>query len=112
MREIDQALFDAISQGRPERIGPLIAEGANSNAYHERLYDEWRPMHHAALDGRADCIRALLEAGVSPDAIDQYFSTPLHHAAGQGHPDCVALLLNAGADVNDRRSEFVVNIQP
>ena len=63
-------------------------------------------MHHAALDGRAGCIRALLEAGVSPDAIDQYFSTPLHHAAGQGHPDCVALLLNAGADVNDRCSEF------
>ena len=69
-------------------------------------------MHHAALDGRAGCIRALLEAGVSPDAIDQYFSTPLHHAAGQGHPDCVALLLNAGADVNDRCYEFVARTDP
>ena len=100
MREIDQALFDAIMADRPERIGPLVGQGADTDAFHELMYDECRPMHVAAWDGRVACLRALLDAGASPYAFDEYLSSPLHHAAGQGNTECVKLLLAAGTDVN------------
>ena len=109
MREIDQALFDAISQGRPERIGPLIAEGANSNAYHERLYDEWRPMHHAALDAKRaiDVFLTLLEqSDLPPVARVLLYGS---HARGENHADSdidIAVVLKGDSPPRSERGVF------
>ena len=45
------------------------------------------------------CAEALLEAGVSIDAVDKNKNTALHYAAGYGTQDCVKLLLKYGASV-------------
>ena len=57
------------------------------------------PLHYAALQGHADVVTALLEAGASVDAVDKQGDTPLHYAAGQGHADVARALLEAGASV-------------
>ena len=105
MREIDQALFDAISKDRPERIGPLIARGANTDAYHEQSVLRGPPIHLAAWRGRMACLRELFNVGVSPNSLGPDIRSPLHIAASADHRMTVTLLLEVGADVNleDRR---------
>lgn len=58
----------------------------------------WTPLHCAALKGSEPCMRALLEAGATVDAINRWGDTPLMVAARNGRADCVRLLLGSGSD--------------
>lgn len=61
-------------------------------------------LHHAAMRGRAQALRVLLEAGGNPDALDDPCNTPLHLAAAGGHARATYLLLQAGANPNLRNA--------
>ncbi len=57
-------------------------------------------LHIAAKTGSTDCLRLLLTAGTSIDAVEpQRDVTALHMVAQQGHEACMRELLLAGANV-------------
>ena len=62
------------------------------------------PLVVAARFGRADVVKALLEAGADPNyrlpdfESSHTYATPLFTASGNGHTEVVLILLEAGAD--------------
>lgn len=52
------------------------------------------PLHVSAREGRGEALRALLENGADPSAMDERGNTALHWAALRGHKDLCAFLLN------------------
>jgi Ankyrin repeats (3 copies) len=59
----------------------------------------------AALNGKADALRRMIELGVDANkpSRDLYsHGTPLHHAVCSGSQDAVRVLVNAGAKLNTR----------
>lgn len=69
-------------------------------------YIEIESLFHAAECGDIDFLRALIDAGVNPNAICSSGATPLHLAAERGHPCCVQALADAGASLNADHSGF------
>ena len=57
----------------------------------DKLY-QWTPLFHAASDGREECLRALLENGADPDALDEKGLTATYYATWEGHLGCMDLL--------------------
>ena len=57
----------------------------------DKLY-QWTPLFHAASEGRQECLRALLENGADPDALDEKGLTATYYATWEGHLGCVDLL--------------------
>ena len=60
------------------------------------------PIIMAASRGRLEVVRALLDGGADPNALDRRGVTALHHAAGEGNAELVHLLLDRGANPNYR----------
>ena len=59
------------------------------------------PIHLAAMHGRGEVIRILLEAGADVDTPQaQTGGKPLQYAAAEGHLEAARILLDAGADVD------------
>ena len=59
----------------------------------------YTPLHYAAREGHAECVRALLASGANANARTRAgAATPLHRAAFTGSGACVQLLLKGGAD--------------
>jgi hypothetical protein len=59
----------------------------------------------AALGGKAEALRRMLDLGVDPTTIstrNQSHGTALHHAASSGSLEAVKVLVEAGADLNRR----------
>ncbi len=73
----------------------LLASGAN---VHVATQAGFTPLHMAAMQDCAGCVRALLKAGAKVQALTGLGQTPLH----QSHPAMRPLLLAAGADVTVR----------
>lgn len=57
-------------------------------------------LHRAALRGRAQILKYLLDINVNPDAVDDQGNTPLHLASDLGRAKAARYLLEAGADKN------------
>lgn len=57
----------------------------------DKLY-QWTPLFHAASEGRAECLRALLENGADPEALDEKGLTATYYATWEGHLGCMDLL--------------------
>lgn len=68
--------------------------------------DGYAPLGLAALFGRTQAARLLLDAGAAVDAPSRGAAPvrPLHSAVSGLHRDLAALLLEAGADVNDAQT--------
>ena len=59
------------------------------------------PLISACIDGRAGCVRALLQSPEADvDFADAEGHTALHAACAFGSTDCVRMLIQAGASLN------------
>ncbi|CAI4226496.1 unnamed protein product [Auanema sp. JU1783] len=68
--------------------------------------DEETPIHRAALRGRVDVLRQLVEWDRRlVTAKDEKGYTPLHCAAQEGFDDAVVVLLDAGAEIDSRNAD-------
>ena len=63
------------------------------------------PLHMAAVEGRAEVAKALIDKGADVNAKDREGWTPLHSAAMDGNVDIVRLLINDGAYVDAKGGE-------
>ena len=68
-------------------------------------------LHWAALYGKSDCMRLLLQAGANAKVWSRERGTPLHLAAQSGNAQCIQVLLDAGADVNEVIQSYYGNRQ-
>ncbi len=57
-------------------------------------------LHYAAVEGRLDDVRLLIDDGADVAAADTALMTPLHMACQQAHVDVARALLAAGASVD------------
>lgn len=94
--------------GQPEMADLLIRRGARLETPASNPMCV-RPIHSAVACADPaiafQITRRLLEAGASPNVVQQGLYTPLHEAARRGDERLVRLLLGANADVNARSSD-------
>ncbi|ETI22407.1 hypothetical protein G647_06482 [Cladophialophora carrionii CBS 160.54] len=80
----------ARSSQKPDLLILLRQHGADLNQ-RDKLY-QWTPLFHAASEGRVECLRALLENGADPEALDEKGLTAMYYATWEGHLECMDLL--------------------
>ena len=86
-----------------ERAGDMKIKGiARSRDFHNVT-----ALHHAAIFGRADWTRLLLQAHADPAAQSGDARTPLEEATARDHVDVVRLLLDAGAADREPNAQVV-----
>lgn len=94
-------LCAAVKAGDSSRVRLAIDAGADLDS--GRIMGvKLVPAIVAAMEGHADCLRLLVDAGARVDAEGQTGETAAMWAAIAGHPDCLSLLIAGGADVNAR----------
>lgn len=112
-RELTRAMVEAIKEGDDERVGQLLASGANPSADDEE--SNWTmamwacrgfPREEPAawmrpiMEGRARCLALLLEAGADVLRPRNMMGWSCAHWAGRdGSPPCLELLHAAGMDL-------------
>ncbi|MGE0551584.1 MAG: ankyrin repeat domain-containing protein [Kofleriaceae bacterium] len=84
---------DATALARLLRAHPELAS--------RQIDDGQTPAHNAATAGRADTLKALLDAGSNPDARLRDGATPAWLAASANHAHVIELLATRGADLED-----------
>jgi hypothetical protein len=89
-------LHPAALTGNTLIIRGLLRAGADINAMHAS--EGGTPLLFAAVKGKAQAVRLLLEKGADPNARGDDGRTPLHWAARAGSVESVEYLLRAGAD--------------
>jgi ankyrin repeat protein len=96
-RGADLTLPVAVCLERTDDVNHLVASATND----EKL----TALAAAALYGKTNMVKRLLEAGVNPNGFPNSNSgfhshaTPLHHAVSSGAPGSVKLLVEAGANL-------------
>lgn len=58
------------------------------------------PLFYAARDGKAECIKRMIEIGANVNHKDRVQETALFYAAREGQNDVCKVLLDNGADIN------------
>jgi ankyrin repeat protein len=76
--------------------------GADINATDAYGYT---PLMNAAMLGRVDIVKALIDAGADIQKKGQFGYTALHAAAQNGHLDVVQALVKYGASVNCKNDD-------
>jgi hypothetical protein len=98
---VSDDLLASIRSGDTERVGQLLAAGADPNA---RIEGGVTALIAAAFEGNAEIVQLLLTKGADVNAKTEKGITALMIAAGKGYQDVVKLLLAKGADANIRES--------
>ena len=103
LRLIDQ-LTSAVFGSRVGRVASLLRRGAPVNGTDK---NGTTPLYKAAVQGEAEIVRVLLEAGADPnlESGGESEGTPLCAAAAWGRAEIVRLLIQHGADPNAVESE-------
>ncbi|XP_015181967.1 PREDICTED: ankyrin repeat and SAM domain-containing protein 1A-like isoform X2 [Polistes dominula] len=83
---------------RAKRSGPLasLRRGPGANVQDASGYTA---LHHAALNGRREIVKLLLQYEASTNVVDAKGSSPLHLAAWKGDTEIVRLILSQGPSV-------------
>jgi uncharacterized protein len=92
-------LFAAVKVGETVKVGQLLAAGADPNV---RRQAGLTPLISAALGGRAEIAKLLVDKGADLNAKSDSGMTALMVAAAEGHGEVAQLLLEKGADPNIR----------
>jgi ankyrin repeat protein len=84
----------------------LITRGADVNAADR---EQWTPLHFAARDGKSAVVQALLDAGASIDAPNNFGNTPLWELVMGPKTDAqmIKTLLQHGADPGKKNKNGV-----
>jgi len=94
-------IFSACSLGQADRVREILR--ADPKAVHAAVGPtNSLPIHSAAVAGRADIVKLLLQKGADVDATTDGGATALLHAAAKGHLDVVRLLIRKAARVGVR----------
>ncbi|MFJ3176697.1 ankyrin repeat domain-containing protein, partial [Streptomyces roseus] len=104
-KKLSRHLFTAIMQSNAFRARAALRPGADPNRADA---EGTTPLYEAAVGGRTEIVRLLLEAGASPDAESRGIGadgTPLCAAACWGYVDTVRELLAHGADPDLREED-------
>ena len=99
------AIFAAAMQGDTRELDKLLA--GNRSLVSALSSDGWTPLHLAALFGRLDAVRVLIEQGaqVAARSDNAMENTPLHAAAaGRPRRRSARLLIDCGASANARKT--------
>ncbi|HEY1239802.1 MAG TPA: ankyrin repeat domain-containing protein [Bryobacteraceae bacterium] len=110
------ALMWAAADSQADMVKFLASNGANLNDHGKvnqwarKIIQEPRPkdlnkggftpLHYAAREGCADCVKNLLAAGADPDSEDPDRETPVLLALENMHFDTAAVLIQGGADLD------------
>ena len=62
------------------------------------------PLHHAALRGKGDVVKTLLDQGADVNAGGRFCRTALHAACQKGHVSCIHKLIAVGAQIEAKDS--------
>lgn len=92
-----EALRVAAGNGHAAAVSFLLSKGAWANKVYPEAHET--PLMMAALRGRTEVVRLLLDAGANVNHCSDE-STALGFAASNGHLDTVRLLVSRGANVN------------
>lgn len=93
MSSLNEQLKQACKTGNFSEMERLVAQGADVN----NLDDGYTPMVWAAVDGKTESVRWLLDHGAEADLRSAKAWTPLMSAVSGGHAAIVQLLLDHGA---------------
>jgi ankyrin repeat protein len=101
-------LAEAVAKDDPEGVRSAIKAGADVNA--PMMSDKpgregMTPLMHAALDGKAETLKALIDAKAKTDQRTEDGRTALMYAAGWGDTAKLKMLLDAGARTDARASD-------
>jgi ankyrin repeat protein len=94
------SLYLAIRNDDSDIMNILIANGAEVDIKHTRGETEETALHYAAITGRTEAVKLLLEAGANINDKNDKGQTALHLAVDSADGDIVELLLSKGADIN------------
>src|SRR5688572_29549357 len=83
--------------GHLEAVKVLIEAGANIHAAATNAF-KVQAIHAAVASKNLDIVRAVLEAGADPNAMQQQGFRPMHESGSTGNRELAELLMRFGAD--------------
>ena len=95
----ESKLVDASREGKAEEVMKLLSSGIVDLSC--GVGSESEALHIAALWGRKNVVKILIDKGADPKAANKWGQTPLRMAITYGKNDVVQLLLDKGADPNE-----------
>ena len=98
-----QNLWKAAAAGDLTAIKKALDEGKKINALEPQ--SGITPLGWAALNGKTEAAKLLIEKGADVNARNKDGATPLHAAAFLGHLEVAKLLIEKGADINAQNND-------
>jgi ankyrin repeat protein len=106
LQSIDANVGATVNASNPDKMKPFENPNLSVNIYRPNLFSkrpkaypsrDLTPLHFAAMDGRMEVVRLLLEwEAINIDAEDSAGLTALHYSVQNGHSEVVELLLQKG----------------